>query len=86
MAVAVCVLAALFLFNVPLSIQSTPVETPQAAIEEMLRLHNYYRGQVMPTAANMHPLVSLSLTTTSPYCLEMANIMKPQIAPPYCYR
>ena len=30
----------------------------QPVIEEILRLHNHYRGTVDPEAANMHPLVS----------------------------
>ncbi len=43
-----------------ISQEGQPLTTPQDAIDETVRLLNFYRGNVTPTAANMHRLVSSS--------------------------
>ena len=43
------------------------VTLSQDAIDELLRLHNYYRETVEPTAANMQALVSMCYAVPAIY-------------------
>ena len=58
------------------SSSSSSEKITPADIDELLRLLNLYRGMVVPTAANMHRLVSLSRNGTPP---ETQQVLGPEV-------